>query len=387
MRAALISLPRPEEGEAEVPAIAGKSVAERQLLFAKACGCTAAIAFGGGASAAAVALRHAAEREDMRFQVISSAHALPGAIADDDSLMVFQPAMLPEARQALDLLRAEGERMLIVSAGPGTSAGFERIDLDRAWAGAMTIPGKWLGRLISLPEDAAPHAALLRIALQMRLPEARLDQSLLDDGRWMVVRDAASAQRREATWLRSHLGDTPPTAPSRWLAQRIVVRAGGWLMDRPFARPMLAVLSMGLLGGALAAAFNALPVVAFALTALAVPTIESFLALSRLAVAPFGAIGRLPWLRRIVDLTLLAIGVLAIEGEWQRALFPPLVLGTGLLLLDRDRVPTYAEPLRDQALVALLVAAVAALTTPEMAIMLAGVLVIGANLLPRGGEG
>ncbi|WP_131452394.1 hypothetical protein [Aurantiacibacter arachoides] len=366
-----------------MPTIAGKTVAERQLLFAKACGCEGVIAFGGGVSSAAVALRHAAEREGMRFQVISSAHALPGAIADGDSLLVMQPGMLPESRQALDLLRAEGDRMLVVSAGPGTTAGFERIDLDRASAGAMTVPGKWLGRLISLPEDAAPHAALLRIALQMRLPEARLDDAMLDDGQWLVVHDAAAAERREATWLRSHVGASPPTSPSRWLAERVVGRAGGWLMDRPFTRPALLALSALLLGGSVAAAWSDLPVPAFALAALAVPAIESFLALSRLAVAPFGRIGRLPWLRRLVDIVLLVIGVLAIDGLWYRTVFPPLMLAAGLLALDRDDAPTYARPLRDRAVIAGLVALVSTVAPPEAAIMLAATLVLVARLLPR----
>ena len=172
MRAALIALPQP--GESDLPAIAGKSLAHRQLLFARELGCDSVIAHGGGASPDGIDLRHAAEHLGLKYQVISNSHALPGIIGDDDSLLVLQPGLLPESGAALDLLRAEGDRVLVVSAGPGASAGFERIDLDRAWAGALSMPGRWLGKLASLPEDIAPHGALLRIALQQRLPEARL---------------------------------------------------------------------------------------------------------------------------------------------------------------------------------------------------------------------
>ena len=105
------------------------------------------IAHGGGASDDAIALRHAAEKAGMRYQSISNTHALTGAIGKDDSLLVMQPDLLPEAKQALELLRAEGDRLLVVSAGPGTAASLERIDLDRAWGGAMTMPGSWLERL------------------------------------------------------------------------------------------------------------------------------------------------------------------------------------------------------------------------------------------------
>ena len=381
MKAALISLPQP--GEGNQPTVAGLSIAERQLLFARQCGCTAVIAHGGGASPEGIALRHAVEKAGMRYQVISNSHALPGAIGEEDSLLVLQPGILPEARTALDLLRSEGNRMLIVSAGPGTAAGFERIDLDRAWGGALTMPGRWLGRLTSLPEDAAPHAALLRICLQQKLPEARLDDDLLDDGRWMVVADEHAALARETGWLRSHLGDAPPGAVSRWIARSIVGKAGKWLMERRWSRPTILAVAAGLLGGATYAALKDQPAIAFALAALSVPVLEAFLSLSRLAVAPFGKVGRLFALRHIVDAALLGLGVLAIDSLAHRALFPPVVLVAGLVLLDRSSLHPALEPLRDRGIVAAAIAVLSALISPEIAIMFAASLILLAKLLPQ----
>ncbi|MDE1466636.1 hypothetical protein [Aurantiacibacter sp. D1-12] len=380
VRAALISLPQP--GEREQPSIAGKSIAQRQLLFARECGCTAVIAFGGGASDQAIALRHAAEKAGMRYQVISNAHALPGAIKDEDSLLVLQPGMLPEARQALDLLRSEGDRMLVVSAGPGTSAGFERIDLDRAWGGALTMPGAWLGRLTGLPEDTAPHAALLRIALQQRLPEARISEDLLDDGRWMVVADDATAQKRETGWMRSHLGESSPASPSRWSATQIVSRAGSWLLDRAWAKPAILGLAASFLGGAITAAIYEMPVLSFALAALSAPTLEAFLALSCLSVAPFGKVKRWPFMRRAIDATILASGFIIIDSLWYRAAFPPFVLVAALLLLDRGKVRSAVEPFHDRALVAGGLAVLSAFIAPEVALMLVATLVLAAKLVP-----
>lgn len=380
MRAALISLPQP--GENTQPTVAGKTIAQRQLLFAQQCGCTMVIAHGGGASEDAIALRHAAENAGMRYQVISNIHALTGAIGNDDSLLVMQPGLLPEARQALELLRAEGDRLLVVSAGPGAAASLERIDLDRAWGGAMTLPGRWLGRLDGLPEDAAPHAALLRIALQQRLPEARISDSLLDDGRWMVVGSEETAKWREKGWLRDQLGASSPAAFSRWIARETVGRAGSWLMQRAWSRPALFGLAALFLGASIASAIYDKPVAAFALAALSVPVLEAFLALSRLAIAPFGTIKRLPWLRRAVDVTLLIIAVLAIEGLWYRAAFPPFVLVAGLMLLDRRAVRAFAEPLRDRGLVAAALALLTAIATPEIAIMLIAAILLAAKLAP-----
>ncbi len=384
MRAALISLPLP--GEGAPPTIAGKSIAQRQLLFARECGCTGVIAHGGGASPEAVALRHAAESAGMRYQVISSSHALPGAISDDDSLLVLQPGLLPEARQALDLLRAEGNRMLVVSAGPGSSAGFERIDLERAWGGALTMPGSWLGRLTSLPEDVAPHAALLRVSLQQRLPEARLADDILDGHHWTIVADEKAAQKQEKDWMRSHLGEAPPSAPSGWLSRQLVARAGSWLMERRWSRPLLLGLTAISLGGSVYAAINEYPVLGFALVALCAPLLEVFLGLSRLYAAPFRQTARWKVSRRVIDAVLFVVGFLAIDSLVYRAAFPPFVLVAALLLLDRRAVRIYMEPFRDRMLVAGAVAALAAAATPELAIMLVAALVLAAKLVPEAGN-
>lgn len=380
MRAALISLPQP--GEGPLPVVAGKTIAHRQMLFARECGCESVIAHGGGASPDGIDLRHAAERMGMKYQVISTSHALPGIIGNHDSLLVLQPGLLPESRAALDLLRAEGDRVLVVSAGPGAAAGFERIDLDRAWAGALSIPGEWLGKLASLPEDVAPQGALLRIALQQRLPEARLADSTLDDGRWTLITTPEAAQSRALAWQQSHLGDVAPGAVSRWLGKGLVALAGSKLLDMPYARPALLALSAILLGGGVAAGVYERPILGFALATLSVPVLEAFLALSRLVVAPFGKLKRLPWLRGAVDAALLALGILAIDSLTHRVVFPPLVLAAALFLLDRRELPQWLEPLRDRMVIGGAIAIVAALATPELAIMLAGLLVLAANIVP-----
>lgn len=380
MRAALIALPQP--GEEPLPAIAGKTIARRQLLFAKEVGCKSVIAFGGGASPDGIDLRHAAERMGMKYQVISTSHALPGIIANDDSLLVLQPGLLPESQAALDLLRAEGDRVLVVSAGPGAAAGLERIDLDRAWAGALSIPGQWLGKLSILPEDIAPHGALLRIALQQRLPEARLPDSTLDDGRWTLVSTPEAAQNRALAWQKTHLGEVPGGALSRWLGRELISVTGSRLLDTPHIRPaLLAVFSL-LVGGGIAAGLLEHPILGFALIALAVPVLETFLSLSRLFVAPFGKLRRWPWLRFAIDAALFALGVMAIDSLVHRSLFPPLVLVSALVLLDRRQQASWQEPLRDRMAICGLIAVVAAVASPELAIMLAGLLVLLANLVP-----
>lgn len=382
MRAALIAIPH--AGEGVMPAIAGKSIAHRQLLFAREAGCESVIAFGSGASPDGIDLRHAAERMGMKFSVISTAHALPGIVREDDSLLVLTPGLLPESHAALELLRAEGDRILVVSAGPGARAGFERIDLDRAWAGAMTIPGHLLGDLAGLPEDIAPHGALLRLALQHRLPEARLADSTLDDGRWIQVPSAEVAESRTGEWLQNHLGDDGAGAPSRWLARKFITGAGSKLTETRHARPAALALAFGLMGAGIAAGIYERPAIGFVLAALSVPVLELFLSISRLHVAPFEKLRRWPWVCLAVDVTVFVLGVLAIDSLPYRAIFPPAVLAFGLLLFDRHILPRWLSPLRDRMVVGVFVAILSAIARPEPAIMMAGLLVLVANIIsPR----
>lgn len=368
-----------------MPTIAGKSIARRQLLFAREAGCRGVIAFGSGASPEGIDLRHAAERMGLKYHTISTAHALAGIIGNDDSLMVLQPGLLPESRAALELLRAEGDRVLVVSAGPGAAAGFERIDLDRAWAGALTMPGRWLAKLTSLPEDIAPHAALLRIALQQRLPEARLEDVTLDSGRWTILTTAEAAAARALAWQRTHLGETSPGAVSRWLGRALVTGPGSALLDVPHIKPGLLVLFSLLLGGGVAAGVFEKPVLGFVLAGLSLPVLEVLFAIARLGVAPFGKLKRWPLLRIPVDVALLALGVMAIDSLPHRSFFPPVVLVAALFMLDRRALPHWLEPVRDRMVVAGFIAAIALIATPELALMLAGLVALAANIVPSRG--
>ncbi len=96
-------------------------------------------------------------------------------------MLVQQPGLWPDCHVAVGHLSAD-PIILVLPSGAGQQAGFERIDLDRAWAGVLTMPAILLQKLDNLPEDIAPAPALLRIALQNRLAETRLPVSLIDDG-------------------------------------------------------------------------------------------------------------------------------------------------------------------------------------------------------------
>lgn len=383
MRAALICLPEfTVDGEAV--RILGKSVVQRQLAFAREAGCERVIAFGHGAAPEAIRLRYDAESTGMRFQIISTAHALPGAIGEGDTLLVLQPNLLPEAKAALELLRAEGERVLVVSAGPGTAAGFERIDLDRAFGGAMIIPGRLLQRLSVLPEDAAPVPALLRIALQNRLPEARLSDDLTNDGNWQLIVDQVAAEKREKSWLRDHLGPVPFAAVSRQVAWIVLRNFGARLLEKPLAAWMVLGLAVLLLTGAVTSALFGRAATGLALVGVSVPVVEIFLGLMRLSSAPFGSTKHWPILRYLIDAALFFAATAAIDSLLYREFFPPLMLTGTLILGDRFTWPEWLDWLRDRAVIALALSFVASVGGGEFVIMIFAAALLTANLLFSG---
>src|SRR5690606_40835190 len=122
--------------------------------------------------------RCGAQRDPHSFPTRRSSDLLLGAVRADDELLALAPGLLPEAADALEGL-GKRKGVLVLPAGPGVAAGFERLDLNRAWAGALVVGGAQVELLSDLPPDIEPTSALVRIALQARLPERTLSEALL----------------------------------------------------------------------------------------------------------------------------------------------------------------------------------------------------------------
>jgi hypothetical protein len=369
VRAALISI-------AETSPIAGKSLARRQLDFALAAGCERVIALGNGASPEAIALRHAAEARGARFQSIGDAHGLLGAVPAADELLVLAPGLLPEDARALEALE-RGTAVLVLPAGPGVAAGFERIDLERAWGGALVLGGRLVERLSDLPADSDATAALLRIALQARVAEKRLPEQALAEGSWAILGEGGNPAQRQQAWLARHLPPATGFGAMR-LARLALERLAAPLLAEPRA---LAGLWGGLalaLVGAIGAALSGWPALGLLLVAVAAVLAAIAAGLRRLRDAPFGAPPkRLALLVPcMVDVALAVGAALAIEGSWLHRLFPPLML-LGVLHASRPgEWPRGAAVLGDRALLALAFALAAALDLAEPAVMLAALLIV-----------
>ena len=372
MRAALISI-----AETPVP-VAGKSLARRQLDFALAAGCERVIALGNGASPEAITLRHAAEARGARFQCIGDTHGLLGAVPAADELLVLAPGLLPEDAVALESLE-RGSAVLVLPAGPGVAAGFERIDLERAWGGALVLPGRLVERLSDLPADSEATAALLRIALQARVAEKRLAEQVLAEGSWAIVGRGDDAALREQAWLKRNLPSSDGIGAARALARFGLSRLAIALLARPHALTGLWSAVALALGGGVGAAALGSPAPGFVLVTLGALIAECAVGLVRLRDAPFGAraaAGLNLLVPCVVDAALVVCAALAIDGDWLHRLFPPLALLGALHASRPGRWSNLAALLGDRAILALAFALAAALDIVEPAVMLAALAIL-----------
>ncbi|MEN7537096.1 hypothetical protein [Aurantiacibacter flavus] len=373
MRAALIILQ--PVGAEPAPEVLGRNLALRQLDFARHCDCDVVLLLARGVTGEANELRHAAEDAGMRVQLLGSAEALSGVVQPGDSLLVMQDDLLPFCHEASSAL-AQGNCVVILDAGPGTRAGFERIDIDRAWGGALAVDGAALRRLSALHEDFAPASALLRIALQQGVRQQRLDAGTLRSGEWQLVRSDEDAAGIEQLWL-DHMLERPSLLrPTAWIAHRLLRPFAARLASRPSARGGIAGLTLLALLAALAAVY--MGHVAGGLGAILAATLlpEFARQLSQISARPSAPPRTWPWLGWLVDGALVGALALSISEPWYRMAFAPLMAGAALILLDRATGPKWLALACDRGMVTA-VALIASLFLPaEVAAMVLAALLM-----------
>ncbi len=348
MRVALLSLMDAVVGEPQalrgLLPIGGRSIMRHQLGLAMALGCARIVVLAETLTGDLVALQHAAEAGGARFHVIASARALAPLVAAEDELFVMSEGLLAMPEDALRLL-GDGPVILTLPVETGLIAGFERIDINSASAGAMLLPGKLVAGLGDLPGDWNPGAALLRIAVQARMIQRELPSVLLDQGRWRLIRDEAEAHRAEPGWVRLHTAGAHLRSPGRWIAASVVRWLGPALLHagtRPYVIALAAAIT-ALLGGG--AGWFGWPSAGFALLSFAwlVQQVAGLLArVERDSLLAWS--GRPPldiaaeWGLDAVFITLCAwrSEIPAVTGvPWGIAWFPPVILFLLLRLLWR----------------------------------------------------
>jgi len=236
------------------------------------------------------------------------------------------------------LAGGEAPALLTVADVPATS-GFERIDGDAKWAGALAVPGDTLLATLDMLGDWDLSLTLLRRTVQNGADRIPLSPELVMDGHLTIVRDQESAQialraraeqdRREATAGAGPIGHL--LAP----LSRVIVQA---LVRREIEPTLLRGMALTVAALALAAASGGFAALALLVMLVAVAVDELARQSARITLRESGTDWR-AWAVSGAGLAVLAIlgwrlaggTTLALTGAWL-----PVAL-VGLLAWRRTR--------------------------------------------------
>ena len=374
--------------------VGGATIVRHQLTLALSAGCERIICHSASLGPDLAEVQREAERAGASFHLISATHGLSPLVSAADELLVVAEGLLPTAGEALRLL-ASGPAVLVLPAETGIPAGFERIDLNYASAGLLLVPGRLVDRLMDLPPDADPAAALTRIALQAGVAQRDVPQAVQAGGRWLLVRSEQEAHEAEEKWMIRHTSGGGAT-PGPFLARLLVRRFGPALLHGGNSSLIGSATAALLAALGLAAAWGGWVALAFLLCAgawvlqRASAVLESLR--SEALVQKRGTRLRDLSLEVGIDVVLIAIMVTAIRslpGELavERCFAPVMLIGLLRLLVQTQREP-WSLWFADRMILCLVLAALALGQVLEPGVPALSVLLLVAGMaLGRDGQG
>ncbi len=212
----------------------------QQLKLALTLDCERVVCLGSGITPELLAMQHQAERAGASFHLIAGPRALGGLVTATDEVIAIDDGLLALPSELAALL-GQGQGVLVQPIEQGLEAGFERIDLNHASAGAMRIPGRLVERLAELPPDCDTISALQRIALQAGVGQRQIPGPGQRGPVWALIRQEADAQTLEPLWIRLRTRQDRPLGPSSWLALAGVRQFGPALLHAGSGSAILAI--------------------------------------------------------------------------------------------------------------------------------------------------
>lgn len=334
------------------------TVAYQQAVLALQLRCERVICIAPGLSQELFEIQHLVEDFGSQFHVVGQARALVGLVSAVDEVFVLNDGLFVSAGQAVEMLE-ESQAIFIQPIEQGMAAGFERIDLNYASAGAMRIPGRLIERIAELASDCDASASLLRISLQAGLRQRAIPTPGRDGLFWTLVRTEDDAHALEPQWIRQRTLGEGAFSPSRGLALLVVHRLGPAMLHAgsgaravAIAAALTALLAFGLGWFGLiplALGFAGLGWIFREITVL-LSQIEIDVGKSRLWLDSRGLYG---WMIDAMMVVLATWGIEAHAGQHLLdRLFPPFILIALLRILPRLAAPRWAGWLEDRALLA-----------------------------------
>ncbi|MBX7457435.1 hypothetical protein K3152_04175 [Qipengyuania sp. 1NDH17] len=234
MRIALLSTldrnPTPGRVRPAFANFAGAMIVERQLDLAIKLGVERVACLVDAVESEVVQLQHRAERAGLKFRAIRRPDRLSGMVTADDELLVFAPGVLPDDDAVKSIL--ERKTVLALPADLAVPLGYERLDLELAWAGVMLLPGVTVERLSDLPQDVDVPSALMRIALQSGTGVTRVERDFLTEGKWHLDPDRETLDLREKEWIAAQRRQIAFRAPGLAVAERAGARLARDLLGK-----------------------------------------------------------------------------------------------------------------------------------------------------------
>jgi hypothetical protein len=233
LRVALLTMLEPAEGISGTPRaflrVGGSTVAQQQLALVLALKCERVVCLARAMRPELIALQHAVEGAGAKFHLVPGPRALLGLVTAADELIVLADGLFASAPQAAALLE-QGQAVLVQPVVHGLAAGFERIDVNHAAAGAMRIPGRLVEQIAELPGEYDAASALQRIALQAGVRQRQITPDQGKQAFWALVQSDDQAHALEPQWISQRIRDDGPIGPSRAVALSIVRQFGAALL-------------------------------------------------------------------------------------------------------------------------------------------------------------
>jgi hypothetical protein len=338
--------------------IGGLTVARQQSALALALKCERVICIAPGLSPEMIELQHLVEAAGASFHVIGSSRGLLGLVSTVDDVIVLADGMFASIGPVADLLE-EGQAVLIQPIEQGLAAGFERIDLNTAAAGAMRLPGRLIERMADLPPDCDAASALLRIALQAGIRHKAIPATGQGGQFWTIVRSDQEAHALEPQWIRQRTRGEGSLSLSQWLALAGVRSFGPALLHAGSGARILVIAATVSALLALGSGWFGLVLLGLGFAALAWILREFAVMLARIEFdAASGRMGMdskelFGWPLDAIIVVLAALGSDVHAGQhFGDRLFPPFML----VALLRIVAPRWAPWFSDRAVLAIVLA-------------------------------
>lgn len=371
--------------------VGGLTIARQQVALALQLGCERVVCITPGPSPDLAELQQLIEAGGAQFYLVTQARALVGLVSAVDEVIVIADGLFATTSSLAELLE-EGQSVLVQPIEQGLAAGFERIDLNHAFGGAMRLPGRIVERMAELPVDCDATSALLRIALQAGVrqkPIPQPDQSRLF---WTLVRSEDQAHSLEPQWIRQRTrgeGDLSFSGAVALLSVRsfgpALLHAGSGARFLVWAAAVLLLLALGAgwLGfAALGLGFVALSWIVRE-AAVMIARIETEQTALRSGFDQKELFG---WILDVFIVALASWSAQTAVGQSViERLFAPFMLVALLRIVPRLVPSRWSSWFQDRALLALLLAGatIAGLAGPTIMIA-ASLLALGGILVPLG---